>query len=56
MGADLIFVVTPNKIEDLQRIAREVHAPQMAVVGEDGTSVLTVRDLAEIGFSVVSFP
>jgi 2-methylisocitrate lyase-like PEP mutase family enzyme len=55
-GADLIFVVTPNRMEDLQRVAREVHAPKMAVVGEDGTSVLTVKDLAEIGFNVVSFP
>jgi 2-methylisocitrate lyase-like PEP mutase family enzyme len=55
-GADLIFVVTPNRMEELKRVAREVRAPKMAVIGEDGPSLLTVKDLAEIGYNVVSFP
>jgi 2-methylisocitrate lyase-like PEP mutase family enzyme len=55
-GADMIFIVTPNRTEELQRVAREVDAPKMVVIGEDGIPAPTVQDLAEMGYEVVSFP
>jgi 2-methylisocitrate lyase-like PEP mutase family enzyme len=55
-GADMIFAVTPNRTEELERVAREVDAPKMAVIGEDGSPAPTVQAVAEMGYDVVFFP
>ena len=56
-GADGLFVEAPQSIEELERVAREFDVPQLANMLEDGnTPMVRVRDLGEMGFSMVAYP
>jgi methylisocitrate lyase len=56
-GADLSFVESPESIEDLRRITREIRAPNMANMVPGGkTPILTAQQLQELGFAVVAYP
>lgn len=56
-GADMSFVESPESIEQMQRITREIAAPNMANMVPGGKSpLLTARELHELGFAVVAYP
>jgi methylisocitrate lyase len=56
-GADLIFVEAPTTKEQMYRITHEIDAPNLAIQIEGGkTPILTVKELEEIGYSVVVYP
>lgn len=56
-GADVIFVESPESVEELQRVARSFDAPVLANMVEGGrTPFVTAADLEAMGFSVVIFP
>jgi len=56
-GADLSFVEAPVSVEQMQRITREISAPNMANMVPGGKSPnLTTQQLQEIGFSIVAYP
>jgi 2,3-dimethylmalate lyase len=56
-GADMSFVESPESLEQLQRITREIAAPNMANMVPGGiTPILTARELQELGFRVVAYP
>ncbi|HOP86707.1 MAG TPA: oxaloacetate decarboxylase [Syntrophorhabdaceae bacterium] len=56
-GADLIFVEAPTTKEQMFRITHEINAPTKAIQIEGGkTPMLTVKELEEIGYSVVVYP
>lgn len=57
VGADLLFVEAPQNIEEMRRICNELDGPKMANMIEGGaTPVLSLEELSEIGFSVVTYP
>ncbi len=57
-GADLLFVEAPTSREQLEIIGRELSAwPLVANMVEGGkTPLLSVDELAELGFSLILFP
>jgi 2-methylisocitrate lyase-like PEP mutase family enzyme len=56
-GADLSFVESPRTIDEMRRITREIHAPNMANMVPGGrTPILPARQLKELGFSLVAYP
>lgn len=57
-GADLLFVEAPTSREQLETIGRELAAwPLVANMVEGGkTPLLSVDELAELGFSLILFP
>jgi 2-methylisocitrate lyase-like PEP mutase family enzyme len=56
-GADMSFVESPESIEQLRRITREIAAPNMANMVPGGKSpILTAIELQELGFAVVAYP
>ena len=56
-GADMSFVESPESLEQMQRITREIAAPNMANMVPGGkTPILTARELQELGFAVVAYP
>ena len=56
-GADMSFVESPESIDQMRRITREIRAPNMANMVPGGRSpILTVKELEEIGFAVVAYP
>ena len=51
-GADLSFVEAPTSVEQMQRITREISAPNMAnVVAGGKTPILTAQELQDLGFA-----
>ena len=57
LGADIVFCEAPRSEEEMQRICREVDAPQMANLVEGGdTPVLPPTRLEEIGFKIAAYP
>jgi len=57
LGADIVFCEAPRSEEEMQRICREVDAPQMANLVEGGdTPVLPPARLEEIGFKIAAYP
>jgi 2-methylisocitrate lyase-like PEP mutase family enzyme len=55
-GADMTFVEAPESIEEMQRIAHELHCPQIVNVVIGGkTPVLPQQVLADMGFGLVLY-
>jgi len=55
-GADMIFVEAPRSRDELKRIASSIKIPQMVNLVEGGkTPLLTIQELEEMGFKIVSF-
>ncbi|MEQ1755556.1 MAG: isocitrate lyase/PEP mutase family protein [Micropepsaceae bacterium] len=57
-GADMLFVEAPQNIDELRAIATRFRGvPLLANMVEDGkTPLLSVKELAEIGFGLVIYP
>jgi methylisocitrate lyase len=56
-GADMSFVESPESVEQMQRITREISAPNMANMVPGGkTPILTAPQLQELGFAVAAYP
>lgn len=57
LGADLIFVEAPRDEAELARVAREIPAPTMANLVEDGdTPALLPARLEALGFKIAAYP
>lgn len=57
LGADLVFVEAPRDEAELARVAREIPAPTMANLVEDGdTPALPPDRLASLGFKIAAYP
>ena len=51
------FVESPESIDQMRRITREIPAPNMANMGPGGkTPILTAKELEDLGFSIVADP
>ena len=56
-GADLLFVESPESVEEMQRIGKAFDVPLVANMVEGGrTPVLTANQLQEIGYRFAIFP
>ncbi len=56
-GADLILVEAVTSVDQMKRTNKSIHAPTMANMVEGGkTPILTVRELQDVGYSVVCIP
>lgn len=56
-GADLLFIESPESIQEMQRIGRSFDRPLVANMVEGGrTPVLTREQLQGLGFSLAIFP
>jgi 2-methylisocitrate lyase-like PEP mutase family enzyme len=56
-GADLLFIESPESIEEMQTIASRFDLPLVANMVEGGsTPILSARELGELGFSLAIFP
>jgi len=57
LGADLVFVEAPRDEAELARVAREIEAPSMVNLVEDGdTPLLSPHQLAGLGFKIAAYP
>jgi 2-methylisocitrate lyase-like PEP mutase family enzyme len=57
LGADLVFVEAPRDEAELARVAREIPAPTMANLVEDGdTPALPPDRLEALGFKIAAYP
>jgi 2-methylisocitrate lyase-like PEP mutase family enzyme len=57
LGADIVFVEAPRSEAEMQRICREIPAPQLANLVEGGdTPVLPPARLQETGFRIAAYP
>lgn len=56
-GADLLFVESPESVEEMQTIASSFDLPLVANMVEGGsTPILSAKELGELGFSLAIFP
>lgn len=56
-GADILFVESPESVEEMEKIGRSFDLPLVANMVESGrTPVLTKEELLRVGFSLVIFP
>jgi 2-methylisocitrate lyase-like PEP mutase family enzyme len=56
-GADILFVESPESVEEMQKIGRTFDVPLLANMVESGrTPVLTRQQLEEIGYRIAIFP
>jgi len=56
-GADLILVEAVTSVDQIKRTNESINAPTMANMVEGGkTPILTVRELQDVGYSVVCIP
>lgn len=56
-GADLLFIESPESIEEMQKITASFTVPLLANMVEGGrTPLLPVQELAAIGYKLVIFP
>ncbi|MEO7390983.1 MAG: isocitrate lyase/PEP mutase family protein [Ramlibacter sp.] len=56
-GADILFVESPESVEEMERIARSMHLPLVANMVEGGrTPVLSQAQLEAIGYKIAIFP
>ncbi len=56
-GADLILVEAVTTVEQMKRTNESINAPTMANMVEGGrTPILTVKELQDVGYSVVCIP
>jgi 2-methylisocitrate lyase-like PEP mutase family enzyme len=57
LGADVVFVEAPRDEAELARVGREIEAPLMANLVEDGdTPLLPPERLAALGFKIAAHP
>jgi 2-methylisocitrate lyase-like PEP mutase family enzyme len=57
LGADLVFVEAPTSEAEMERVCREIPAPHMANLVEDGaTPWLPPKRLAELGYRIAAYP
>ena len=57
LGADIVFVEAPRDEAELSRVAREIPAPTMANLVEDGdTPLLPPARLEALGFRIAAYP
>jgi 2-methylisocitrate lyase-like PEP mutase family enzyme len=57
LGADVVFVEAPRDEAELERVGREIEAPLMANLVEDGdTPWLPPARLASLGFKIAAYP
>lgn len=57
IGADVIFIEAPKTIEQMELIAKEIKAPLLANMIEEGvTPNLTADQLRQMGYKLVVFP
>jgi 2-methylisocitrate lyase-like PEP mutase family enzyme len=57
LGADIVFVEAPRSEAEMQRICREIPAPQLANLVEGGdTPVLPPARLEELGYRIAAYP
>jgi len=57
LGADILFVEAPQDEREMQRVCREVEAPQMANMVEGGdTPVLPPVRLEALGYKIAAYP
>jgi 2-methylisocitrate lyase-like PEP mutase family enzyme len=56
-GADVIFVEAPQSLEEIERIAREIHAPLLINMFWGGkTPLVPPTQLAELGYRIMIVP
>ena len=56
-GADILFVESPESVEEMERIGRSTHLPLVANMVEGGrTPVLSQAQLEAIGYRIAIFP
>ena len=56
-GADLLFVESPESVEEMEIIGRSFDLPMVANVVEGGrTPVLTAQELEQVGYGLAIFP
>jgi carboxyvinyl-carboxyphosphonate phosphorylmutase len=56
-GADIIFVESPESVEEMKRIAKEIKAPNLVNIVETGrTPCLSLQELQSIGYKIAIFP
>lgn len=56
-GADILFVESPESVEEMQRICSAFDKPLLANMVEGGrTPILTKAELEELGYSLAIFP
>ncbi len=57
LGVDLVFCEAPRSERELERVVREIPAPQMANMLEQGdTPILRPHQLEALGFRLVAYP
>lgn len=57
LGADIVFVEAPGSESEMERICREIPAPQLANLVEGGdTPLLPPARLEQIGFRIAAYP
>lgn len=56
-GADILFVESPESVEEMERIGRSFHQPLLANMVEGGrTPILSAAALKQIGYQIAIFP
>lgn len=56
-GADILFVESPETVEEMERIGRSFDLPLLVNVVEGGkTPVLSAREYATLGYQMAIFP
>ena len=56
-GADVLFVESPESVEEMQRVAREVKAPTLSNQVEGGrTPLLPAAELEALGYRIAIYP
>lgn len=56
-GADILFIESPESVEEMRQIGRAFHQPLIANMVEGGrTPLLPAADLQEIGYRIAIFP
>ncbi len=56
-GADIVFVEAPQSVQELRRIAKEIHAPVLVnMIKGSRTPLLPAKDLELMGYKIVIYP
>lgn len=57
IGADIVFVEAPHSIEDMKKVSKQIDAPLVANMIEEGvTPNLTSAELLDLGYKIALFP
>jgi 2-methylisocitrate lyase-like PEP mutase family enzyme len=56
-GADIIFVESPESVEEMAEIGRSIDKPLLAnIVVGGSTPLLSIKELSDIGYQLAIFP